>query len=556
MLVEVVMGRIDTPQPITNLLAPVLRQGEYAGYINGVLNLAQLHDYLESSAGHSAMLYTLLDRTGNIILSNRKEQQVMTPLLRGQGSMNRLSEGVSQWLPALPPNVPTADRWMSSFYVSETFIGDLAEWTLVLEQPVAPYQKIIYAHFTEALKLLLLILAGVLALAEFMSRRSHATLDALSRLTRDLPEKLAKQGATIDWPETAVMETESLIANFRKMSDTLARRLGDIHEINASLEKRVNARTVELRESEHKLAEILENVDAYIFLKDAQGRYVFANRAVCNLFGVSMEEIIGQTDDKFFDAVASAQLRLNDRKVLVEGLTLRTEETDFNLKNGRSATYQSVKIPLRDSAGKIYALCGMSTDITERKLMEDQIRQLAFYDPLTKLPNRRLLQDRLTQTMAANKRSGCYGALMFLDLDNFKPLNDTYGHDVGDQLLIEAANRLKSCVREMDTVARFGGDEFVVMLSELKADKAASMVQAEIVAEKIRNILSDPYRLTMTHPGKGDIPIEHGCTASIGVVLFMNHETSQDDIIEAADKAMYQAKEAGRNTVRFLDLHA
>ena len=155
--------------------------------------------------------------------------------------------------------------------------------------------------------------------------------------------------------------------------------------------------------------------------------------------------------------------------------------------------------------------------------------------------------------MAASKRSDLYCALMFLDLDNFKPLNDTDGHEVGDLLLIEAADRLKSCVREMDTVARFGGDEFVVMLSDLNADKAKSTSQAEIVAEKIRITLSQPYLLTIKHEGKVDTTIEHHCTASIGVALFINHEASQNDILKWADTAMYQAKEAGRNSIRFYD---
>ncbi len=190
-------------------------------------------------------------------------------------------------------------------------------------------------------------------------------------------------------------------------------------------------------------------------------------------------------------------------------------------------------------------------DITERNRMEEQVRQLAFYDALTSLPNRRLLNDRLSQTMAASKRSACYGALMFLDLDNFKPLNDTHGHVVGDLLLVEAADRLKSCIREMDTVARFGGDEFVVMLSELSPDKALSTGQAELVAEKIRLRLSQPYLLEIRRDGNIEATVEHHCTVSIGVTLFMNHEASQDEILKWADAAMYQAKEAGRNAIRF-----
>ena len=194
----------------------------------------------------------------------------------------------------------------------------------------------------------------------------------------------------------------------------------------------------------------------------------------------------------------------------------------------------------------------LQEEVTRRKAMEEQVRQLAFYDALTGLPNRRLLADRLSQTMAASRRSELYGALMFLDLDNFKPLNDMHGHGVGDLLLLEVASRLTACVREVDTVARFGGDEFVVLLSELHANKTESTAQAGIVAEKIRASLSEPYRLTVPQrKGMADSVVEHHCSASIGVVVFVNHEASQDEILKWADAAMYQAKKAGRNLVEF-----
>jgi diguanylate cyclase (GGDEF)-like protein len=182
---------------------------------------------------------------------------------------------------------------------------------------------------------------------------------------------------------------------------------------------------------------------------------------------------------------------------------------------------------------------------------ELQVRQLAFYDPLTNLPNRRLLSDRLSQTMAASKRGGCYGALLFLDLDNFKPLNDMHGHRVGDLLLMEVADRIRSCVREIDTVARMGGDEFVVVISDINVDAVQSTKQAHMVAEKILSSLAEPYLLRIKHQGKAEQFIEHHCSVSIGIALFLNHEISEKDLIACADKAMYQAKLAGRNTIRF-----
>jgi len=183
----------------------------------------------------------------------------------------------------------------------------------------------------------------------------------------------------------------------------------------------------------------------------------------------------------------------------------------------------------------------------------EQLSNLAFYDTLTLLPNRRLLNDRLTQALATSSRSGQYGAVMFMDLDNFKPINDQFGHAVGDTLLIEVARRISSCLREMDTVARFGGDEFVVMLGDLDADRALSVKLAHRVAEKIRASLAESYLLSCQQEDGAEIKIEHLCTASIGVALFLNHEASQDDILYWADAMMYQAKKEGRNRICFYD---
>lgn len=209
------------------------------------------------------------------------------------------------------------------------------------------------------------------------------------------------------------------------------------------------------------------------------------------------------------------------------------------------------KVVERNQSGRAIRIAGTNLDISERKANEAVIHDLAFYDPLTRLPNRRLLLDRLEQVMAASQRSSCYGALMFIDLDNFKPLNDKHGHAFGDLLLRKVANRLVRCVREVDTVARIGGDEFVVMLGELSADRAISTSQAELVAEKIRTTLSEPYLLRVKPAQSAEATVEHCCTASIGVALFIGYAASQDDILTRADDAMYEAKEAGRNLVRF-----
>lgn len=199
-----------------------------------------------------------------------------------------------------------------------------------------------------------------------------------------------------------------------------------------------------------------------------------------------------------------------------------------------SSYINEIKVLLTDLRGKQ----------SEIEASSEQIRQLAFYDFLTNLPNRRLLMDRMAHALAASARSGKQGALLFIDLDRFKTLNDTLGHDVGDLLLQQVARRLEACVREGDTVARLGGDEFVVMLEQLDEQETEAAAKAEATGEKILFKLNQFYQL-LTH--------EHHTSPSIGIVLFNGHQQSVDELMKQADIAMYQAKKAGRNTLRFFD---
>ena len=195
----------------------------------------------------------------------------------------------------------------------------------------------------------------------------------------------------------------------------------------------------------------------------------------------------------------------------------------------------------------------LAVTLTARLFRSQRLAVLGLYDSLTHLANRRLMEDRLGQAIASCRRSGTHFAVMVLDLDNFKSINDKHGHGAGDLLLIDAAYRLKGCVRNIDTVARYGGDEFVVILGELDPDKEAATMQVGAIAEKIRAKLAQSYQLKITHPVKPDVTVEHHCTASIGIAMSMNQEVSQDDIVKHADAAMYQAKDSGRNAIRFYE---
>jgi diguanylate cyclase (GGDEF)-like protein/PAS domain S-box-containing protein len=307
-----------------------------------------------------------------------------------------------------------------------------------------------------------------------------------------------------------------------------------------------------LVEAELRIAAIAFEAQEGMMIADANHVILRVNHAFTEITGYTAEEAVGQTpemlnSDRHNAAFYAAICQSVQQNGSWQG------EIWSRRKSGEVYPEQLTITAVSGEAGEITHYVTNMYDITLRHAAELQIHNLAFYDALTQLPNRRLLTDRLGQAMAASRRSNHYGALMFMDLDNFKPLNDLHGHVVGDLLLVEVARRINACVRETDTVARFGGDEFVVVLSELDTDKAESAAQAGIVAEKIRVALAEPYVLTIPTGVDAKTTVEHHCTSSIGVVLFISHEACQKDIIKWADMAMYQAKEAGRNQFHFYD---
>lgn len=309
-----------------------------------------------------------------------------------------------------------------------------------------------------------------------------------------------------------------------------------------------------LRASESRYRRLFEAARDGILLINADTAQIEdVNPYLIELLGYSHAEFLGK---KLWD-VGSFSDRLESKAMFAELQArgyVRYESLPLKTRAGEEVQVEFVS-NIYDCDGIKVVQCNIR-NIAERKQLEDRMRQLALYDSLTDLPNRRLLHDRLSQTMAASKRWSCHAALMYVDLDNFKMLNDAHGHAAGDLLLIEAAHRLESCVRESDTVARVGGDEFVIILSDLSTDKVESTAMVEVTAQKIRIKLTSPYLLTIRHEGKADTAVEYRCTASIGVALFFSHECSQDDILGRADGAMYQAKAAGPNLIRFYEAPA
>lgn len=219
--------------------------------------------------------------------------------------------------------------------------------------------------------------------------------------------------------------------------------------------------------------------------------------------------------------------------------------------NKELAHENEVKVKL--AAELLAANKELEFQVSQRELQRERILQISLHDSLTKLANRSLLSDRLSLALAANRRSGCYGAILFIDLDNFKALNDTHGHHAGDLLLIEVARRLNACVRLVDTVARLGGDEFVVLITELNQEVALAKTSTMLIAEEIRLSLAQPYIIQTQGEQHKEYEVQHHCTASIGVTLFDAEIGSEDKVLVRADHAMYRAKEAGRNRIVFAE---
>jgi diguanylate cyclase (GGDEF)-like protein/PAS domain S-box-containing protein len=514
--------------PVFGMGAPIYdAQGRVIGVLTGVTRLDR-PNFLER------VIQSFRGKTGGYLLVAPKQRLVIASSDKSR---------VFEVLPAAGVNA-RLDRFINGFEGSDVFVNPIGMEVLASAKYVA-----LSGWYVAAL------LPAVEAFAPIRAMQLRMLLATLAltllaagltwwMLVRELSPLLNAATALSMLPETGQTMQPLPIAQH----DEVGRLIGGFNHLIEALSQRED----ELIDSEARFRTLMEQIPGVAVQGYAMdGTVTFWNAAAEHLYGYSASEALGGNlleliiPPEMREGVAAAMQHMaQSREPIPAGeLLLQT-------KSGHRVPVFSSHALLRQPGQPLELFC-LDIDLSETKRAQEQVRQLAFYDPLTGLPNRRLLGDRLSQTMASSKRSGIFAALMFLDLDNFKPLNDAHGHGVGDLLLIEVARRLSTCVREMDTVSRFGGDEFVVMLGELHADRAESIEQARLVAEKIRTSVAAPYRLTVTAAGQPDTTVEHHCTVSIGVVVFANHENTQANILQWADTAMYLAKDAGRNTVRF-----
>ena len=310
------------------------------------------------------------------------------------------------------------------------------------------------------------------------------------------------------------------------------------------LKREVQRRIQESHASEERLNTILDSVDVAIYIKDPDLRYQYANRAFCEAQAKPLDQIVGQRAEALLPPDVARSVEETDRRVLTHGERVSHEVTRMTGTPPQLRTYRSLKLPLRSPDGQIYALCGIATDVTELRRQVEEIHQLAFFDPLTGLPNRRLFIEQLHAAHSASQRSGRDGALIFIDLDHFKLVNDTRGHEAGDHLLKALASRLQTQIRDSDVLARLGGDEFVLLLRELSTVPEQAALQAQVVADKVQQALRLPFDLGQ---------VAHEITASVGIALFSDARSGSDDLLRWSDMAMYEAKLSGRNATRFFN---
>lgn len=532
------------------------RQGKVIGTLVGVIELNKpsfLDKIVKNHYGKNGY-YLLQDNQSSLIISSSDHRHLSPSddsimhntdqaLGHNQKSSTSQQPGLNPGTQSAPVHISKSDAHHEAFkqnhsngannhnLLISTKSIPLADWVIVSALPkteaFTPIREMQYRMMMNAL--LITIVLG--ALTWWLLRRElfpmFSTISKISTLT--------ESGAESELPT---------VKNSREINAL-------IHAFNYLLQE-LKQREHALKESEFRWKFAIEGAGDGLWDWDIKTNRVF--------YSLKWKRQLGYNDDDISDSVNEWETRIHPEdkvgtfeavKDHFEGKTpFYSFEHRLRCKDG---SYKWILtrglVVSRDNEGHPLRAIGTHTDITQSRNLTENMRRQALYDPLTQLPNRRLFEDHLSQAIAASRRYNNYGALLFLDLDNFKPLNDTHGHEMGDLLLIEVANRLKKCVRETDTVARIGGDEFVVALPQLYVDEATSTQQGMVVAEKIRAALAKPYQLKNIDDYGHERVVEHHCTASIGFTLFKGDHHSVADILRHADEAMYQAKNAGRNRV-------
>lgn len=522
-----VMGR-TARAPVVVMAAPILdRAGQISGALAGSISLEK-QTFLDQIGKHNIQQgsLTLVDRNSGLVVMSTERAQLMTDLSAGSNAF-ALAHFLNGKEGSARLNLPAGgDTLLAVRQIP------VANWFVLVQTPIhmafTPLESLQQRMLIVTLLFTLLaggITWGLLRYQLAPLSETVTTLDQLSRAEHTPPPL----------PVVRNDEIGQLIAGFNRL-------LGTLH-------LRENA----LRASESHFRLLTERASDVVWQLDHRLNILYISPADEKLRGIKHADVVGRpfpemSPEEERPLIVQAFETLAQASAKDETATFVFRQT---CSNGAQIWTEILASADRQSDGSISGFHGITRNITERRQMEEKIRRLAFHDALTGLPNRRLMMDRLQQAIATCRRNQQQGALLFIDLDNFKPLNDRYGHTAGDLLLIEVAARLRSCLRETDSVARFGGDEFVVLLGAIDGHKDSAMSQVERIADKIRDTLAAPYILTVVQDDAPPRIVEHRCTASIGITLFDDTRDNPAELLRWADRAMYTAKEHGRNRLAF-----
>jgi PAS domain S-box-containing protein len=373
-LSEVVLGKVGTPKPVVTVLAPVVVDGKYAGFVAGILALDRVHAILKNDLESSGMLYTLLDKNGKVIISNRQDQKQLALFTRAEGELEPQEQGVSRWVPTLPVGTPSAERWKKSLYVAQSDIGHFAEWRLILEQPVEPFQKALCDRYAGKLDLLLVIFIAALFFAELLSRLIHASISQLHRLSSDLPARL-EQGQQISWPGSPVLEMRDLMGNFEAITGSLTAQILRTRELNENLELRVAQRTAELSSLNRDFVSFLENTSDFIYYKDENSRFRFCSQTLAAITGhACWRDMIGKHDLEVFPEDMARCYYEEELPIFRDGLPLLNKVNPYYDAQGRKAWVSTNKWPVFDESRKVAGIFGISRDITQMMQIQESLR--------------------------------------------------------------------------------------------------------------------------------------------------------------------------------------
>lgn len=296
--------------------------------------------------------------------------------------------------------------------------------------------------------------------------------------------------------------------------------------------KKIKIDTLGLKNDSQIYKFLLDEIGTYVYVKNLKREYVYVNKLTQNLFQKDLKYIIGYDDSHFFELNALSDIIKNDNKVLDLGETITDEEINVIKNNKEIKVYQSVKKPIYNNDDKIIGLFGVSTDVTEMYLLKEKLELLTLIDDLTKLYNRKSYNENLEKLLFQYKRYNTPFSIIIYDIDDFKQINDTYGHSVGDNVLVEMSKLIKLQIRESDYIFRIGGEEFIILLTETQIDKA------KLVSEKIRNSVENNLNTLK----------DEKITISIGLTEVIENDT-EDSIFKRVDSLMYESKNNGKNRV-------